>query len=436
MIFFVVIALSIIITVHEYGHYIVGRWCGIHADVFSLGFGPVLASRVDKRGTKWQIAAIPLGGYVKFLGDGDPSGTTSDEGFLDHMADAERKKEIRRSMMGAPVWARAATVFAGPLFNFIFGALVFAGLYMTIGTATEPPTVGKILDLPISAENQLKPGDTILALNGQETPDFETLSDVSEDLSVTPEVEYKILRDGQEKTVLGPWLRPPYVMDVRSFSAGMDAGLQVGDVITSINDEPVTAFRQIRSFVDASNGNPITLTIWRAGETLELSLIPRMTDVEQADGTYEKRLLIGFSGGFLFEPAMERLGPGKALWNGVKSVKLIMSQSVYSLYSVVSGAISKCNIRSIVGIAEVARDRAKHGLTDYIQFIAALSVAIGLINLFPIPILDGGHLVFHAWEAITRRPPSEGAVRILMSIGLTIIIAFLGFALLNDILCP
>lgn len=431
-----VVALSIIVTVHEYGHYIVGRWCGIHADVFSIGFGPVLASRVDKRGTKWQFAAIPLGGYVKFLGDADAASATSDEGFLDELSEEEREKARRRSMPGAPVWARAATVAAGPIFNFIFGALIFAGLYMTIGVASEPPIIKNIVDMPPSAENQLKSGDTILAVNGEEIPDFEALVDVLDQMPVTPKVDYSILRNGKEQIVSGPWPFPAYINDLRSYSAGIDAGLKVGDVITSINGQPITAFKEVRSFVDASNGNELALTVWRAGENLEVTLVPRLTDVEKAGGGYEQRLLIGFTGGFLFEPVTETLSPGEALWNGTKTVNLIINQSLSALYHVAAGAISKCNLRSIVGIAEAARDRANHGLDSYIQFIAALSVAIGMINLFPIPVLDGGHLVFHAWEAVTRRPPSERAMRILMSVGLTIILAFLVFALSNDIFCP
>ena len=138
-----VVALSIIVAIHEYGHYIVGRWSGIHAEVFSLGFGPVLLSRVDRRGTKWQVAALPFGGYVKFLGDANAA-SGKDGAAVDALDPAER----RRSMHGAPLWARAATVAAGPIFNFILSILVFAGVMVFSGQASTDPVVGDIRPMP------------------------------------------------------------------------------------------------------------------------------------------------------------------------------------------------------------------------------------------------------------------------------------------------
>ncbi|MEL6211656.1 MAG: site-2 protease family protein, partial [Pseudomonadota bacterium] len=148
-----VVALSIIVAIHEYGHYIVGRWSGIHADVFSIGFGPVSYSRVDKRGTRWQIAALPLGGYVKFAGDANAASGKDEEAMEEAAADPEA---LRRTMHGAPLWARAATVAAGPVFNFVLSIIVFAAVLMSAGQARDPLTVGELRPMPDAAAQDLR----------------------------------------------------------------------------------------------------------------------------------------------------------------------------------------------------------------------------------------------------------------------------------------
>ena len=160
-----VAALSIIVAIHEYGHYIVGKWSGIKADVFSIGFGPVLASRIGKDGTKWQIAALPFGGFVKFKGDTSAASDRPDEEVLSALTDEER----RQTMHGAPLWARAATVFAGPAFNFILSFILFGSLLFARGVATDPITVAEAYDLPFQAD-QLMPGDVLLEIDGKPVP--------------------------------------------------------------------------------------------------------------------------------------------------------------------------------------------------------------------------------------------------------------------------
>lgn len=433
-----IIALSIIVAVHEYGHYIVGRWSGIHAEAFSIGFGPTLFKRVDKRGTEWKISAIPLGGYVKFLGDANAASAGKDEGFLDQIVHEEREKELRRSMFGAPLWARALTVAAGPIFNFIMGALIFAATSIIIGTATEPPTIGKMLSLPPNVENQLQQGDTILAIEGQKTPDYETLLNVINDLTPKQSLEYDVLRNGEELNVNAPWPAPIHISALTPGGAGINAGLKLGDVITSIDGEPVFAFSQILELTKVwPEGKQVLLEVWRDGESLEFELEPIATDLPLGDGTFENRRIVGFSSSvIMFEPATGPTGVGTALKNGAESVYQIMRQSLSAFYNVVTGQISKCAIRGAVGIAEAAGDMASQGAGPFIRFIGMLSVAVGLVNLFPVPVLDGGHLVFHAYEAVFRRPPSELALKVLMTIGFTVIIAFMAFALINDFICP
>ena len=185
-----VVALSVIVTVHEFGHYIVGRWSGIKADVFSVGFGPALISRVDKRGTRWQIAAFPLGGYVRFMGDSDAA-SGRDDGTMAQMTEEER----RHSMHGAPLWARAATVLAGPMFNFILSILVFAAFFMVQGVPTKTPVIGAVKPMPALSQN-FAPGDRILAVNGVPTPTTQAFGAVLDTLSPAASVEYRIERNG------------------------------------------------------------------------------------------------------------------------------------------------------------------------------------------------------------------------------------------------
>jgi regulator of sigma E protease len=212
----------------------------------------------------------------------------------------------------------------------------------------------------------------------------------------------------------------------------MDAGLKAGDSILSVDGRDMVAFSDLRDVVDTSDGRELHLEVWRDGETLPISLSPRRTDLPKAGGGFETRWLIGLNGGFVFDKAVTSLGLWDSVYNGVRDVDGIIRQSLSALYNVAVGTISECNIRGAIGIAELARDMASQGLYAFIRFIAMLSVAVGLINLFPVPVLDGGHLVFHASEAVFRRPPSQRALGILMTAGLTIIIAFMSFALIND----
>ena len=200
---FFILAIGIIVFVHEYGHYIVGRWSGIHAEVFSLGFGPVLFNRIDRRGTRWQIAAIPLGGYVKFKGDSDAA-SGKDAAAIAGLSANEK----RHTMHGAPLWARSATVAAGPIFNFILALVVYWGLILWTGVATERPVIGTVATLPGAAQ-PLASGDQVLTLNGVETPDLESYLLAARDLPAAASVDYRILRDGTEQMVTAAHPMPP-----------------------------------------------------------------------------------------------------------------------------------------------------------------------------------------------------------------------------------
>ena len=426
-----IIALSIIVAIHEYGHYIVGRWCGIHAEVFSIGFGPVLFSRTDRRGTKWQFAALPFGGYVKFLGDASAVSDKADDATMAQLSQDER----RHTMHGAPLWARAATVAAGPIFNFILAILVFAAVLMSRGVASDPLTIDTVRDTP-AAVQELLPGDKILQIAGQDIPPVEDVIGFVQDLPAVPVTDYTVLRDGVETTARAPFPYPPLVASVSPQSAAMDAGLEEGDVILTVDGTVVHAFHELRDLVGASDGRALLLTVWRDGETLDFALAPRRVDIPLAEGGFETRWLIGITGGLLFEPQSETPGPVEALRYGVDQTGFIIQSSLSGLYHMAVGAISTCNLSGPIGIAEVSGEAASQGAMSFIWFIAVLSAAVGLLNLFPIPVLDGGHLVFHAWEALTGRPPSDGALRVMMGAGLAMLLTLMAFAIGNDIFCP
>lgn len=442
-----VVALSIIVAVHEYGHYIVGRWSGIKAEVFSLGFGPKLVSRVDKRGTRWQIAAIPLGGYVKFLGDANAASAGTDAEAVAGLS----PEELRATMAGAPLWARAATVAAGPVFNFLLSIAVIAGLMLYSGTATDEPTVGDIVALP-EGSGGLRAGDRIVAVEGLATPDYAALNKAADAApAATATLRYRVAREGGETEIEGPQLLPPRLAGVTPQSAAYAADLRAGDVITAVDGRPVWRFETLREIVGAGEGAPLTLSIWRPevadegaagspaalpGTRFEVTLTPKRTDLPLPEGGFETRWLIGATGSFAFEPETRATGLGEALTGAVATTWTIVTTSLSGLWSMIAGEISSCNLHGAIGIAEGSAAAAKSGMPDFIWFIAMLSTAVGFLNLFPIPMLDGGHLMFYTWEAVAGKPPSEKVFNGLMALGMALVFTLMIFGLSNDLLCP
>ncbi|MEM7318627.1 MAG: RIP metalloprotease RseP, partial [Pseudomonadota bacterium] len=429
-----VIALSVIVAVHEYGHYIVGRWSGIHAEVFSLGFGPVLWSRVDKHGTRWQVAALPFGGFVKFLGDANAASGKDEDAMAEAAVDPAA---LRRTMHGAPLWARTATVAAGPVFNFVLSIIVFAAIFMFRGVASDPLTIGEMQDLP-NIQNELRVGDEIVAIDGMPTPSFEddqAWGDFVEALPEDAQLSYTVIRDGSQQVVQGPWLFPPLISQVAPRSAAMDIDLRPGDVIAAVDGDPIHAFSQLKDIVEGSDGRALLLDVWRDGQILEFALAPRRTDEPQPDGGFKTHWRIGIVGGMALRPATEVAGPVDAIIGGTEQTWRIVTGSISGLWHMITGAISTCNMSGPIGIAETSGAMASQGAQSFIWFIAVLSTAVGLMNLFPIPALDGGHLVFYAYEAVSGKPPSDLALRVLMTVGITLILSLMVFAMGNDIFC-
>jgi len=428
-----ILCLSLIVFIHEYGHYIVGRWSGIHAEVFSIGFGPVLFARVDRRGTIWQVAAIPLGGYVRFKGDKGAASDVDTNAF-DDMDAAER----RSTMHGAPLWARASTVAAGPVFNFILSLILFFGLSISQGVTKNPLTVGQVYDVPQLSEVQV--GDILKRVGSIDVPVDGEFSDFFLAIRKNPDgpiIDYVVERNGRDIMVKGPSMDLARISSLIPRSAAIEAGLRVGDVVTHVNGGPINYFSDLKVAVEGSNGAPLSLTVYRSGQTLYFDLQPKKLEEQNDQGGYDVFWRIGIvSTLYAFEPESEAIGLTEAAQNAVRTTYSVMKASITGLVDVVTGAISSCNLSGPIGIAETSGQMARQGGDSLIWFIAVLSTAVGLINLFPIPVLDGGHLVFHSYEALTGRSPNLRVMNAMMMAGVVIVLSFMMFALFNDVFCP
>ena len=426
-----ILCLSVIVFVHEFGHYFIGKISGIHAEVFSIGFGPVITSFYDKRGTKWQIAVLPLGGYVKFLGEKNISGNSSAENMS-----PEDPVFRRKSMYGAPLWARFLTVAAGPIFNFIFSGLIFFVIYLNQGITKFPLTVDELFDAPY--EQKLRKDDIIRSINGVELND--KLFDLRNPFEVSISENfftYVVERNGELVTLDQAIQNPPRITQVLPKSSAISAGLKKGDFILSINSKKLTSFVQIKEIVEASRGESLKIEYWREGRVYETELTPLIVDVPNETGGFERIYRIGIVSDYLpFKPAKKQQSIFWALVSSIESIYLIMEGSVKGLYHIVFGNISSCNLSGPISIAEASGQMVKQGSVNYLWFIAVLSTAIGMINLFPIPVLDGGHLMFFAVEAIMGEKPNQTIVNTFMTFGFILLVGLMLFSLFNDFLCP
>ena len=422
-----IVLMGIVVAIHEYGHYIVGRWCGIHSEVFSLGFGPVVWSRMDRRGTKWQVAAIPLGGYVKFLGDRDAASSGASEA-LGGMAEYD----FRRSFPAASVWRRSLTVLAGPVANFILSLVIFTGLVLWQGEALEQPTIGEITALPY--ENPMQPGDVIVAIEGQPVANYTDLFNAAEGLDPARNVEIQVLRGERRMNLSVPYFFIPLVAGVEPLGAADRAGLLAGDVVLEADGVPLESFSALREKVEASEDAEVALKIWRGGETLTLRLTPELRDFPDGEGGFDQRVMIGVYGQYYFSPATQTPSIFTAIDYAAQRVYGVMASSLSGLKHMILGNISVNNLQGPIGIAQISGATAQSGFASFITLIAVISTAIGLLNLFPIPVLDGGHLVSYAYEALRGKPPNPRFMQSVMAVGLVLILSMMLLASYNDIM--
>ena len=422
------IVLGVVVFVHEYGHYIVGRWCGIHAETFSIGFGPRLFGWVDSRGTRWQVAAIPLGGFVKFVGDMDPaSGAKSN---------AEMSAEEQAvAFHNASVGRRALTVVAGPVANFLLSIVIFAGLAMVIGQSTNAPVIGDVRAHQGGAMN-LEAGDRVLRVDGEQV---ETWADMVVAFQKASGVEIPVVidRDGERQTVRTVYRNEPIVDQIQPGMPAAQAGMRHGDVIVSVDGTKVSSFHDLRVVTSTLPLNAeIQVVVERDGAEETFRFTPDVVDRAHPEtGENVPQATMGISslsyGGL--SPSREPAGVVDALSYGVRATWGIIVNTLTFLGDMIFTNADTSQLGGPIGIAQVSAAQAEAGIENLISLIALLSTSIGLLNLFPIPILDGGHLVFYAAEAVRGKPLGERWMNAAMGIGLSLVLLLMGFATYNDL---
>ena len=351
--------LGIVVFIHELGHFLVARWCGVSVSAFSMGFGPEVCAFTDRHGTRWRIAWIPLGGYVKFMDDENGASVPSRDA-LEAMTPEQREG----SFHAKPLWQRAAVVAAGPIANFLLAIVLFAAVFSTYGVRTLEPRVAEVI----------------------------------------------------------------------ADSPALRAGFRAGDLIRSIDGRRIGSFNEVLRIVSSSPETPLAIGIERDGKALVLDVTPRL--IEEPDGLSGGKMRRGMIGirPVVGEGSMEvrKTGVLEGLVLGAKESWFVVTSTANYIGRVASLKEDASQIGGLPRIAEVSGRVAKIGLEPLLQLVAVISVSVGLMNLLPIPLLDGGHLMFYAIEAVRRRPLSERSQEIGFRIGLAVVVTLMVFAFWND----
>ncbi|PWR23835.1 RIP metalloprotease RseP [Zavarzinia compransoris] len=353
-IIFFVIAISVLVSVHEYGHFWVARRCGVKVEVFSIGFGREIFGWTDRLGTRWRISMLPLGGYVRFFGDADATSALPDGTIA--MTEAERKV----SFAGQSVGKRAAIAAAGPIANFLLAIVLFYGLIVALGQPFTPPVVDKVSPGSAAEAAGLLPGDRILAVDGSSVERFEDL-----------------------------------IMVIR-----------------------------------LNQGTPVRLSVARAGEQLEIGATPTITEIDNGQGGKQKIGLLGVSSSGV---EFKEHGVVDSLWYAVREVGSVVNVTATAVGQMIAGSRGTEELGGPLRIADMSGRVAKVGIDSFILLIAALSVNLALFNLLPVPMLDGGHLLFYAFEAIRGRPLGDRTQEFGFRVGLAMVLTLMVFATWNDL---
>jgi regulator of sigma E protease len=349
--------LTIVVFFHELGHFLVARWCGVKVLTFSIGFGPELFGFNDRKGTRWKLSAVPLGGYVKFFGDESEASTPSPETLAAMSAD-DRKISFHHKS----VPARAAIVAAGPVANFILAIVIFFALAITFGRPSDPARV-----------------------------------------------------DG-----------------VKEGSVAAAAGFKAGDIIASIDGKAITSFVDLQRTVSINAGQKLVFGVRRDGTTLELAATPELQEIKDNFGNKHRIGILGIE--HKGKGTREPIGFFGALESGVSQTWFVIDRTLVYIGKVIVGRESADQIGGPIRIAQISGQVASVSLPDLINLAAVLSVSIGLLNLFPVPLLDGGHLLFYLVEAVRGRPLSDRAQEMGFRVGLALVLMLMIFATYNDIL--
>jgi len=349
--------ITLVVFVHELGHFLVARFFGVKVDVFSVGFGKEIFGWTDRRGTRWRVSWLPIGGYVKFAGDADAA-SRPDLAAAAAMTEEQRKG----ALLLKPLYQRAWVAAAGPLANFILAIVILTALYLQVGHTTITPLVG----------------------------------------AVTP---------GGPAAV---------------------AGLKSGDLITSIDGTAINDFQQLHETIPMSGGSTLALGIRRAGQDLTLSVTPRLMQTRDELGNSTSQMVIGILSDPKAPVRHESYGPVTALTAACSQTWNIVRGTIMGVGQMLTGHASMDQLKGPVGIAKITRQVASVGFLALINLAAILSVSIGLVNLFPIPLLDGGHLLYYACEAVLGRPLSERIQEFGFRLGLILVLGLVLLTTWND----
>ncbi|WP_145595493.1 sigma E protease regulator RseP [Yersinia aleksiciae] len=443
-----IIALGILITVHEFGHFWVARRCGVRVERFSIGFGKALWRRTDRQGTEYVIALIPLGGYVK---------------MLDERVEAVAPELRHQSFNNKTVLQRAAIVSAGPIANFLFAVIAY-WLVFIIGVPSVRPVVGDISPQSIAAQANISPGMELKSVDGIETPDWDSvrlalvskIGDKQTQVGVAPfssgndtsgaaNIVQKTLDlrqwqfepDKQDPVVaLGIIPRGPQIesvlAEVQPGSAAQKAGLQAGDRIVKVGGQSLDRWQTFVLQVRDNPGKPLVLDIERGSTPLSLTLIPDTKSV----GENRSEGFAGVVPKVIPLPdeyrTIRQYGPFTALYQAGDKTWQLMRLTVNMLGKLITGDVKLNNLSGPISIAQGAGVSAEYGLVYYLMFLALISVNLGIINLFPLPVLDGGHLLFLAIEKLKGGPVSERVQDFSYRIGSILLVLLMGLALFND----
>ena len=438
-----IVALGLLIVVHEYGHYLIARLCGVKVLRFSVGFGRALVTkRIGQDQTEWVIAAIPFGGYVK---------------MLDEREAPVEAREVHRAFNRQSVARRFAIVVAGPLANFLFAIGVYAGLFM-YGLPEARPVLGGAPEGSVAAAAGVRPGDTARAVDGEPITTWQELrwrvlqaalqrtlvrlelenekghlSSVTLDLRSFPTDDVET--DALERIGLRLYRPPlePVIGQVVRGGAAERAGLAPGDRVVAAAGKPVDSWDALVVEVQARPEVPLKLTIERDGARREVEVVPasvaagqkrigRINAAPQVSASHAERMLIRVQHGF-----------GESLWKAVQKTGDIAVFSLKMLGKMLVGEVSWKHLSGPVTIADFAGQSAQMGWVSYLTFLALISISLGVLNLLPIPLLDGGHLMYYAIEIVKGSPVSERAMELGQRVGLALLLVMMAFAFYNDL---
>ena len=357
-----ILTLSIVVFVHEFGHFFIARRNGVHCESFSIGFGPELFGFTDKYGTRWKFSAIPLGGYVKMFGEGETmqmvEGGTEESSVPRELTAEERAVSFKHKSLAQ----RAAVVFAGPAANFVFAIAVFWAVFLFAGRPITEPIIGEVV----------------------------------------------------------------------KESAAEQAGFKAGDKVLSIDGAAIERFEDIQRIVAIAHGGTMAFAIERDGAELQLAAQPRIIEDQDAFGNATKRALLGISSSGE-KRRIEHPGLVQALGWSIGQAYTVVDSTFVGIGQMISGQRGTEDLGGPLRIAKYSGQAAKSGWMNFVIFMAILSVNLGLINLFPVPLLDGGHLLFYAIEAVRGRPLPERVQEWGLRIGLVLVLMLMVFATWNDI---